>query len=403
MAWQSSFSAHQEHHWSDAEWEEWLAERARQPWQCAFCGSTCRGKAKVCGRCGLPRAAGDKGVSKTSTSNRGSGNSTTVTTDGTKQTGDTCGQRASHSAGIKTLENTLAALPELGPFESTRVHLQKEISEKNKEITESKPLAMRLASCKGAVDRAAAKRAACQGAVERTIREQQAQQRERELGEELASLERQLSEQVSMDKSNAAMAGGNSLDSLQMCMRSVLREMATSSAVQPNMVDEARRHMEQLFMSLTALSQQSQTANHGSRFSVLRMLQVGKQIPIVLGIDANGVVGSVESGSVGAVNTSNESLNGMMLRSMCQAYNLKFVNTFMDGAPTWASSAGCGRRIDFIAVSWSHFEAVTGCWVDRSIDITPGGRGRSLGACCASGLDSGQRFSGGIRLMVALV
>ena len=41
---------------------------------------------------------------------------------------------------------------------------------------------------------------------------QQAQQRERELGEELASLERQLSEQVSMDKSNAAMAGGNSLD-----------------------------------------------------------------------------------------------------------------------------------------------------------------------------------------------
>ena len=59
---------------------------------------------------------------------------------------------------------------------------------------------------------------------------------------------------------------------------------------------------------------------------------VGKQIPIVLGIDANGVVGSVGSESVGAVNASNESLNGMMLRSMCQAYNLKLVNTFMDGA-----------------------------------------------------------------------
>ena len=44
-------------------------------------------------------------------SNPGSGNSTTVTTDGTKQTGDTCGQRASLSACIKTLENTLAALP----------------------------------------------------------------------------------------------------------------------------------------------------------------------------------------------------------------------------------------------------------------------------------------------------
>ena len=101
---------------------------------------------------------------------------------------------------------------------------------------------------------------------------------------------------------------------------------------------------------------------------------VGNQIPIVLGIDANGVVGSVVSESVGATNASNESLNGMTLRSMCQAYILKLVNTFMDGAPTWASSAGNGRRIDFIAVSRSHLGAVTGCWVDRSIDIAPGGR-----------------------------
>ena len=85
---------------------------------------------------------------------------------------------------------------------------------------------------------------------------------------------------------------------------------------------------------------------------------VGNQIPIVLGIDANGVVGSVVSESVGAV----------------KAYSLKLVNTFMDGAPTWANSAGYGRRIDIIAVSRSHFQAVTGCWVDISIDIAPGGR-----------------------------
>ena len=116
MAWQSSYSVRQEHHSSEAEWEEWLAERARQPWQCAFWGSTCRGKAKVCGQCGLRRAAGDKGVSKTSASNPGSGSSPTVTSDVTKQTGDTCGQRASLSACNKTLENTLEALPEEGPL-----------------------------------------------------------------------------------------------------------------------------------------------------------------------------------------------------------------------------------------------------------------------------------------------
>ena len=97
-----------------------------------------------------------------------------------------------------------------------------------------------------------------------------------QLGEELAYLERQLSEQVSMDKSNAAMAGGTSLDSLQLCMRSVLQEMTTSSAVQPNMVDEARRHMEQVFMSLTALSQQSQTANRGQGLRFYRCCSATK-------------------------------------------------------------------------------------------------------------------------------
>ena len=87
-AWQSSHSARQEHQWSDAEWEEWLAERSRQPWQCAFCGSTCRGKAKVCGQCEDCREQMEtKERQKTSTSNPGSG-STTVTTDGTQQTGD---------------------------------------------------------------------------------------------------------------------------------------------------------------------------------------------------------------------------------------------------------------------------------------------------------------------------
>ena len=62
------------------------------------------------------------------------------------------------------------------------------------------------------------------------------------------------------------------------------------------------------------------------------------RIPIVLGIDANGLVGSVVRETVGAISASAESLNGTMLRSMCQAYNLKLVNTFIDGAPTWASS-----------------------------------------------------------------
>ena len=174
---------------------------------------------------------------KTAASNPSSGSNPTVATDGTKPTGDTCGPRASLSTCIKTLESTLSALPAGGPSESTRLYLHKEISEKKREITESKPLAIRLASCKGAVDRAAAKRLACQEVVERAIQEfQKAQVRERELGEELASLERQLSEQC--------------------------------SAVQPNMVEEARRHMEQLFMSLTTLSQQSQAAImvQGSRF-----------------------------------------------------------------------------------------------------------------------------------------
>ena len=100
---------------------------------------------------------------------------------------------------------------------------------------------------------------------------------------------------------------------------------------------------------------------------------LGNQIPIVLGIDANGVVGSVVSGSVGPVSVSTESHNGVLLRSIRQAYKLKLVNTFNDGAPTWAISTGDERRIDYIAVSPSHFD--TGCcWVVRFMGVAPGGR-----------------------------
>ena len=171
MAWQSAFSARHEQQWSNAEWEEWLAERSRQPWQCVLFGSMCRGKAKVRGQCGLRKAADDKGVTKTAASNPSSGGNPTVMTDGVKQMGSTCGSRASLSACIITLESTLSALPAGGPFEATRLYLQEEISEIQKEIAESKQLAMRMASCKGAVDRTAAKRLACQEAVERALQE----------------------------------------------------------------------------------------------------------------------------------------------------------------------------------------------------------------------------------------
>ena len=91
MSWQSSFSARQEHHWSACGVGR-VARGARSATLavCILWLQLVEGEAKVCGQCGLRRAAGDKGVSKTSTS-------TAVTTDGTKQTGDTCGQRASLS------------------------------------------------------------------------------------------------------------------------------------------------------------------------------------------------------------------------------------------------------------------------------------------------------------------
>ena len=86
------------------------------------------------------------------------------------------------SACIK-LWRTLCWLFQKGDHSNLLVCTCRRRFRKRKEITESKPLAMRLASCKGAEDRAAAKRLACQETVERALQEfQQAQQRERELG-----------------------------------------------------------------------------------------------------------------------------------------------------------------------------------------------------------------------------
>ena len=128
-----------------------------------------------------------------------------------------------------------------GPFEATRLYLQEVISEKKKRSPSPNHLQRRCRqshreevglSRDGGTSVAGDKASTTERA--RT-------------GEELASLETQLSEQVTMDKSTADQTGANSLELLQSCMRSVLRDMAASAAVQPNIVEESRGHMEQLF------------------------------------------------------------------------------------------------------------------------------------------------------------
>ena len=101
------------------------------PGQCAFCAP--EGKPKF-----VVNVVYEEQLA--TASNPSSGGNPTVAT---------CGSRASLSACIKTLESTLSALPAGGPFEATRLYLQIRFPKRKKEITESKPLAMRFGVMQG--------------------------------------------------------------------------------------------------------------------------------------------------------------------------------------------------------------------------------------------------------------
>eukprot|EP00973_Karenia_brevis_P074077 10294991-Karenia_brevis.AAC.1 len=95
---------------------------------------------------------------------------------------------------------------------------------------------------------------------------------------------------------------------------------------------------------------------------------------IILLIDANGETGIPTSTAIGDKFPVAESDNGFRLHAMLLEMRMAAVNTFVGGEPTWASSCGRLRRIDYVAVSVDLMTTVNTCEVDRSANPATGVR-----------------------------
>ena len=80
--------------------------------------------------------------------------------------------------------------------------------------------------------------------------------------------------------------------------------------------------------------------------------------PLLCFIDNNGPVGSVLSTAVGSVGADDQTYNGARLHEFLLRNRLVLPATFYgDGAPTWLSTAGTWRRIDYVAYPLEWLEA----------------------------------------------
>ena len=94
------------------------------------------------------------------------------------------------------------------------------------------------------------------------------------------------------------------------------------------------------------------------------MKRVNSEAEVVLFVDNNGTVGSINCAAVGKINKANETVNGSRLRAFATLNKLVLINTFIssDDGSTFVGARGGRRRIDYVLLSRSlAFSALNTC------------------------------------------
>ena len=154
---------------------------------------------------------------------------------------------------IRSLEASLAALPDSAAFVDTRDHIKKQIDTNKKLITQSKPLPAQLASCSAALARARARRLQAEEAIRKAQDDlTTANQAVFKLEADAKKIEGEMA---------ASSTGGNSLVSMANALQEVLNDMSSSTAVPKNVVDEAKAAMVDLYTKINIVATQARTSS----------------------------------------------------------------------------------------------------------------------------------------------
>ena len=180
--------------------------------------------------------------------------------------------KSEYSTQIKAIEAALEQLPDTAIFSESRAILMAQREDLKKKITSSKPLAARIESCRGAMERAQHRRQTALEALQlaqATFKEadQNACMKEGELkameAEYLATAQKHLVVE-SQDET--------CLDALQNNMTRVLQEMESGGKVDQSLLSGAYTQMASLFQGLTAISEQCKQQPPLPQMDILTML-----------------------------------------------------------------------------------------------------------------------------------
>ena len=153
---------------------------------------------------------------------------------------------------LAQLEASLAQLPDMPCFATSRAALIKQITEVKSRVDHTKPIGSRIDSCKAALERARQRLATADAALTA------AQSAKEVATQQVSTLEHDLRELQAVVAANAAkQSSSNCLDRLQTEMETVIQEMSTSGAVDGADIASSMQQMVVLFQNLTQIASKS--------------------------------------------------------------------------------------------------------------------------------------------------
>jgi hypothetical protein len=253
MTWNSQWPAHVSNadfvagnSWSQHGGDGWEAKW----WQCGACSWYTPAQKGKCRHCGIKKQWG-----LTASPPRGSpsASATAPSTPASSRplaTEHIASNAQETSAQIKALEGALAQVPAGPLFETSRAVMREQIATLKASISKSKPLGLRLESCRAAVARATKRKDVASEAVAAALAEEKVTKDElTKFTKDLTDLEAELAISVGSPQQS-----GDSVQNMTSALERVVGEMRSSPLVPANLVYQAELQMSALMEGVKQIS-----------------------------------------------------------------------------------------------------------------------------------------------------
>jgi hypothetical protein len=247
-------------------------------WLCGACSWYTPSQKGKCRHCGIKKQWGLTAAPSTSRVSPATPAATPWTAPRAPPTEPTTTNAQETSAQIKALESALLLVPDGPLFENSRTVMRDQVTTLKASISKSKPIGLRLESCRAAVTRATKRKEAATEAVAAAIAEEKATTDElAKFSADLSILESELSVSV-----GGLPQSGDCVQNMTTALERVVGEMRSSPLVPANLVYQAELQMATLLEGVKQISSLA--------------LQAAQALPQEKKVDMEGMTNRFSSG-----------------------------------------------------------------------------------------------------------